>query len=367
MCAAAQHTAYPTTTYQVPAYPVMSTPSLVTEDFGDAVLIIGGGLAGLAAAYELTKANRKVVIVDQEPEASLGGQAFWSYGGIFFIDSPQQRWMGIKDSYELARRDWFNSAQFNRPDTDDKWAIQWAEEYLRFAADRDAGIYKYLYDLGLGIMPIVGWAERGAGSASGHGNSVPRFHITWGTGPGLVEIFVKPVQAAAKKGLVKFLYRHKVEQLNMSSDGKSVVGAEGTILEPSDVVRGAQSSRISSGQTFAYKARATIVATGGIGGNPELIRQLWPSDVLGKCPDNFVLGVPNHVDGSGLTLGKNAGGAIVNPDRLWFYTEVCSSSFAERTTLTRQTSGRSKLEPHLAEPRNSYHRRSLVFLAGRGG
>lgn len=293
-----------------------------TEDFGDAVLIIGAGLAGLSAALELTRAGEKVVIVDQEPEASLGGQAFWSYGGVYLIDSPQQRWMGIRDSYELARRDWFNSAQFDRPDTDDKWAIQWAEEYLRFAADREAGMYQYLYDLGLGIFPIVSWAERGAGSASGHGNSVPRFHITWGTGPGLTEIVSKPVCAAAAQGLVTFRHRHKVDSLALSPDGSCVVGATGTVLEPSDVGRGVHSSRVSSGRSFDFRARATIVATGGIGGNPQLIRQMWPTQKLGECPAHFVLGVPHHVDGSGLALGKDAGGAIVNPDRLWFYTEV---------------------------------------------
>lgn len=313
----------------------MSSAPAATEDFGDAVLIIGAGLAGLAAALELTSAGNKVVILDQEPEASLGGQAFWSYGGIFFVDSSQQRWMGIKDSYQLARRDWFNSAQFNRPDTDDKWAIQWAEEFLHFATDRDNGLYNYLYNLGLRLLPMVGWAERGAGSASGHGNSVPRFHISWGTGPSLVDIFVNPIRAAAEAGLVKFCFRHKVEKLTMSPDGTSVVGATGTILEPSDAVRGARSSRVSSGQTFDYKARATIVATGGIGGNPELIRQMWPTHALGKCPDSFVMGVPHHVDGSGITLGQEAGGALVNPDRIWFYTEV--------SPLTRTGALRRKL------------------------
>lgn len=306
----------------------------ITEDFGDAVLIVGGGLAGLAAALELTRAGERAVILDQEPEASLGGQAFWSYGGVFYVDSPYQRSLGIRDSYELARRDWFNSAQFDRPDTEDKWAIQWAEAYLRWVTDR-SGLQSYLQDLGIEIFPTVSWAERGGLSASGHGNSVPRFHITWGTGPALVKLFVKPLRAAEANGLVTFRFRHKVDELTLGPDG-SVVGATGSVLQPSEVARGVKSSRANVGK-FVYRARAIVISTGGIGGNPDLIRQLWPTQVLGPCPENFVLGVPNHVDGSGLALGREAGGAIVNPDRLWFYTEVRFQRGPHRSLNTENT------------------------------
>ncbi len=136
-------------------------------------LIVGGGLAGLVAAYELTKAKQHVIIVDQENEKNLGGQAFWSLGGIFLVDSPEQRFMGIKDSKELGRQDWFNSAQFDRPEDQDVWAIKWANAYLDFAHE---GMSRYLRDLGMGFVKVVGWAERGGrdvGRARQLGSAVP--------------------------------------------------------------------------------------------------------------------------------------------------------------------------------------------------
>ncbi len=139
------------------------------------VIVVGAGLAGLVATHELVKAGRKVLVVDQENVENLGGQAFWSLGGLFLVDSPEQRRMGIKDSRELALQDWLGSAGFDR-DREDRWPRQWAEAYVDFAAGEKRA---YLHDLGLRVMPNVGWAERGGGLATGHGNSVPRFHITW--------------------------------------------------------------------------------------------------------------------------------------------------------------------------------------------
>ncbi|KDN44699.1 putative FAD-dependent oxidoreductase [Tilletiaria anomala UBC 951] len=282
---------------------------------GDAVIIVGGGLAGLAAAYEITRGGRKVIIVDQEPEQNLGGQAWWSLGGLFLIDTPEQRRLGIKDTYELARRDWFNSAQFDKIDTEDKWAVQWAEEYLKFAA---GPMREYLSKLGIKLTFNVGWAERGSGDASGHGNSVPRFHVAWGTGTDIVRVFRDPVLAAAKDGLVEFKFRHRVDEL-LLEDGKCV-GVKGVVLEPSDVERGAQSSRKIVGD-FQLKGRAVVVSSGGIGGSPDLIREMWPQDKLGKCPQNMVLGVPHHVDGRMLKISQHAGARAVNAGRFWFYTE----------------------------------------------
>ena len=141
-------------------------------------IIVGAGLAGLVAAAELIDAGRKIIIVDQEPEQSLGGQAFWSLGGIFLVDSPEQRRMGIRDSHALALEDWMGTAAFDRDE--DFWPRRWAEAYVAFAAGEKRS---WLRDRGLRFFPVVGWAERGGGTAGGHGNSVPRFHLTWGTGP----------------------------------------------------------------------------------------------------------------------------------------------------------------------------------------
>ena len=296
-----------------------SSGATLTPGTEESVLVIGGGLAGLSAAYELVQAGRKVTIIDQEPEQNLGGQAFWSLGGIFLVDSPEQRRLGIKDSLELARKDWFNSAQFDQLETEDKWAHQWAEEYLQFAA---GPLRAYLAKVGAKMMFNVGWAERGGGDASGHGNSVPRFHITWGTGPEIVRVFAEPVVKASKGAnpLVKFLFRHRVDQLVTDDTGR-VVGVRGAVLEPSDVERGAQSSRIEVG-AFETRGKAVLISSGGIGGNLDLIREMWPTETIGKCPKTFVIGVPNHVDGRMLSIAeKDAGANLVNRKRGWHYTE----------------------------------------------
>lgn len=277
------------------------------------VIVVGAGLAGLVATYELTKAGRRVLLVDQENEANLGGQAFWSLGGLFFVDSPQQRRFGVRDSVELALADWFGSAGFDR-EREDYWPKQWANAYVRFAAGEK---YRYLRELGLRIATL-GWAERGDGTATGHGNSVPRFHLTWGTGPEVVRVFREPVLAAAERGLVRFAYRHQVDELIVEQG--AVTGVRGTVLEPSTEARGVSSSRQPAGE-FELRAQAVLVTSGGIGGNHELVRRNWPSQRLGQAPKSMLTGVPAHVDGRMLGISESAGAHIVNADRMWHYTE----------------------------------------------
>nr|CAD6603073.1 FAD-binding dehydrogenase [Rhizobium sp. Khangiran2] len=276
------------------------------------VIVVGAGLAGLVAATELADAGRSVTIVDQEPEQSLGGQAFWSLGGLFLVDSPEQRRMSIRDSYELAREDWFGSAAFDRPE--DYWPRAWAEAYLAFAAGEKR---EWLRAIGHRLFPVVGWAERGGWSATSHGNSVPRFHITWGTGPGVVEPFEKRAREAERDGRIRFLWRHRVDRLILTNG--AVTGIAGTILEPSAAPRGAESSRTSVGD-FELHAQAVIVASGGIGGDHDLVRRNWPAR-LGPAPKFMVSGVPKHVDGRMLAIPESAGGRIINRDRMWHYTE----------------------------------------------
>jgi uncharacterized protein len=278
------------------------------------VLIVGAGLAGLVAAHELVKAGRRVLIVEQENRNNLGGQAFWSLAGLFLVDSPEQRRMGIKDSYELALQDWMGSAGFDR-EREDFWPRQWAEAYVRFAAGEKR---RYLFDLGLRVTPVVGWAERGDGSAHGHGNSVPRFHLTWGTGPELVRIFAEPVIAGEERGLVEFAFRHRVDEL-IVEDG-AVIGVRGSVLEPGDALeRGRESSRVAVG-AFSLRARAVVVCSGGIGHNLDLVRRNWPAR-LGGPPETIITGVRAHVDGRMLAITEQAGGNIVNRDRMWHYVE----------------------------------------------
>ncbi|WP_330274598.1 FAD-binding dehydrogenase [Lentzea sp. NBC_00516] len=282
------------------------------------VIVIGHGLAGLVATSELAAAGRKVLLLDQEPEASLGGQAFWSLGGLFFVNSSEQRTAGIKDSLELARADWFNTAGFDRgvsdPLGEDYWAAKWAEAYLNFAAGEKRD---WLYGLGVRWVPIVGWAERGGQLADGPGNSVPRFHMTLGTGPGVMEPFEKKVRDSVRDGKVTFKFRHQVDGLIVSNG--AVTGVRGTVLEPSSAARGTPSSRTKVGD-FELYAPMVVVTSGGIGANHDLVRRNWPAR-LGPAPRRLVTGVPAHVDGRMLAITELAGGRIVNRDRMWHYTE----------------------------------------------
>jgi predicted oxidoreductase len=277
-------------------------------------IVVGAGLAGLVATYELVQAGRSVLVIDQENRNNLGGQAFWSLGGLFFVDSPEQRRLGIKDSHELARQDWLGSAGFDR-EADDHWPRRWADAYVRFAATEKRD---YLRGLGLKVMPFVGWAERGDGRALGHGNSVPRFHTTWGTGPEVVRVFAEPVLAAEQRGLVQFAFRHRVDELIV--DGDAVVGVRGAVLEPTDLGRGLASSRAEV-DTFERRAAAVIVTSGGIGHNHEMVRRNWPEDRLGPAPVYMIPGVPAYVDGRMLQISEDAGAHIVNRDRMWHYVE----------------------------------------------
>lgn len=275
-------------------------------------IIVGGGLAGLVAAAELIEARRKIILVDQEPEQSLGGQAFWSFGGIFLVDSPEQRRLRIRDSHDLALEDWMGTAAFDRDE--DSWPRKWAEAYVAFAAGEKG---PWLRQRGFRFFPVVGWAERGGGNAVGHGNSVPRFHVTWGTGLGVIEPFVARVLEGAKEGLVTFRFRHRVDEIVCTAG--VVHGVRGAVLAPSDVERGRKTSRDVVG-TFELRAPTVIVTAGGIGGNHDLVRKNWPSR-LGTPPTRMITGVPDHVDGRMLEITEASGGRVINRDRMWHYVE----------------------------------------------
>ncbi|WP_030455432.1 FAD-binding dehydrogenase [Herbidospora cretacea] len=278
------------------------------------VIIVGAGLAGLVAAQELTTRGRKVALVDQENAANLGGQAYWSFGGLFLVDSPEQRRLRVRDSFELAWSDWQASAGFDRLDDEDGWAVRWARAYVEFAAGEKRS---YLDARGIRLTPVVGWAERGTLRAGGHGNSVPRFHVAWGTGTGVVGPFMRSAHAAAAAGLLTFHHRHRVDEL-VVHDG-AVTGVRGSVLADDDAPRGVSSSREVTG-SFELTAQAVIVSSGGIGGDHDLVRRYWP-DRLGSPPRRMITGVPAHVDGRMLAISERAGARIVNPDRMWHYTE----------------------------------------------
>ena len=276
------------------------------------VIVVGAGLAGLVATAELAEAGRRTILLEQEPDPWLGGQAFWSFGGLFLVNSPEQRRLGIKDSHELALQDWMGTAGFDR--AEDVWPRRWAEAYVGFAAGEKR---PWLHAQGIRFFPIVGWAERGGYGAIGHGNSVPRFHVTWGTGPGVVAPFERRVRQAVDRGTVRLKFRHRVDELTVS--GGVVEGVRGSILEPGPVERGRPSSPLQVGE-FSLRAQAVVVTSGGIGGNHDLVRKAWPAR-LGNPPRHMLSGVPAHVDGRMLAITEAAGGAIINRDRMWHYVE----------------------------------------------
>ncbi|UXY25801.1 FAD-binding dehydrogenase [Streptomyces sp. HUAS TT20] len=278
------------------------------------VIVVGAGLAGLVAAHELTSRGRRVALVDQENAANLGGQAYWSFGGLFLVDSPEQRRLGIKDSFDLAWSDWQGSAQFDRVEDEDSWAVRWARAYVEFAAGEKRS---WLEGHGISLLPTVGWAERGDLRADGHGNSVPRFHVTWGTGTGVVEPFARYAQQAARAGLLTFHHRHQVDEL-IIGDG-AARGVRGTVLADDDSPRGVASNRDRTGE-FELTAQAVVVTTGGIGANHDIVRRHWP-ERLGTPPAEMVTGVPAYVDGRMLDISADAGVRLVNRDRMWHYTE----------------------------------------------
>ena len=276
------------------------------------VVVVGAGLAGLVATAELADAGRTVLLLDQEPEASLGGQAFWSLGGLFLVDTPEQRRWRVRDSLELAWQDWEGTAGFDRDD--DAWPRRWARAYVEFAATEKR---EWLHAMGMRWLPNPGWAERGGYGAIGHGNSVPRFHLTWGLGPAVLAPFIARVESARRRGLVTFAPRHRVDELLVS--GGAVTGAAGAVLEPSGAGRGEASSRTQIG-SFEAGGAAVLVTSGGIGGNLELVRANWPQS-LGTPPRDLISGVPAHVDGRMLAISQHAGARLIGEDRMWHYTE----------------------------------------------
>ncbi|WP_299944338.1 FAD-binding dehydrogenase [uncultured Ruegeria sp.] len=284
----------------------------MTNNTADAI-VVGGGLAGLTAAAELGDRGKRVIVLDQEPKHFLGGQAFWSLGGLFMVDTPEQRRMGICDSHDLALRDWMGSAQFDRKE--DNWPRKWAEAYVEFAAGE---MRPWLHEMGLRWFPVVGWAERGGSYADGHGNSVPRFHLTWGTGPGVLEHFIRRVRAHVDTGLIQLKFRHQVSHIIMQNG--TAKGVSGEILADDDIPRGSKTNRDELGEFEVY-APSVIVTSGGIGGNFEMVRQNWPRDRLGEPPKDMIAGAPFHVDGRMIPISEKAGGHVINGDRMWHYTE----------------------------------------------
>ncbi|CAM3806321.1 putative fumarate reductase/succinate dehydrogenase [Isoptericola cucumis] len=314
------------------ASPAVARPGTTTD-----VVVIGAGLSGLVTATELTAAGRRVVLLDQEPEASFGGQAWWSFGGLFLVGSPEQRAMGVHDSPELAWSDWQDSAQFSpgaeRGEGPDRHGYAWAHRFVEFAA---GDMRSWLHARGVRWFPLVQWAERGGytvgrrsgggrpeGDGTQHGNSVPRFHVTWGTGPAILRPFVAAARAAQDAGLLDLRFRRRVAGLTTTDGAVTGVRVEVLADHPTDGLpfggRGSPSNRDVVG-TEEITAGAVVVATGGIGANHDLARAHWDPEA-GTLPDRMLSGVPDSTDGLMLSTAADAGAALVHEERMWHYPE----------------------------------------------
>jgi predicted oxidoreductase len=258
------------------------------------VLIIGGGIAGIVTALELLDGGKTVALVDRDEEGAFGGLARESFGGMFFVDSAEQRRQGIRDSAELAFRDWCSFAEF---DADDVLPRAWAEAYVSRCT---AEVHRWVRRHGVSFLPVVNWVERGEFRP---GNSVPRFHVCWGTGKGLAEALIAALRAHPNVGHLTLRFNARVERLTMR--GGRVDGAEGVDER--------------SGAPFEVPAEQVVVAAGGInGGDLSRVRQNWHRD-WGRPPAEILSGSHRFADGKLHDATVAAGGVLTHLDRMWNY------------------------------------------------
>ena len=257
------------------------------------VIVVGAGLAGIVAALELLDRGRSVVLLDRGPEGDLGGLARWSFGGLFLIGTPHQRISGFRDDPSQALRDWESCAGF---DASDVWPRQWAAEFTELNHDH---VYRWLHRHGIRFFPVVHWLERGL---NGDGNSVPRFHIVWGTGEELVRRLVRRLRSHPSGARLQMHFHHRVNELTRESG--AVTSAHGE-AQP-------------GGVAFTARASAVIVASGGFCGSIERVRRQWDPE-LGAAPKVILNGSHPLADGAMHDVCAAAGAAVTHQDRVWFY------------------------------------------------
>jgi hypothetical protein len=255
--------------------------------------IVGGGIAGITAALELLEQGRRVCLLDRDTADQFGGLARWSFGGLFFVDTPQQRFAGAKDSPALALQDWTAFAEFG---PDDTWPRRWAEQYVhRCTPD----VYRWLRERSVQFFPVVHWVERGLHQP---GNSVPRFHMVWGTGKALTEALIDHLRTHANADRLALHFGHRVEALT-TQNGR-VTGVRGT--EP------------STAEPFTVAADQTVIAAGGICGNIDRLKRHWHAD-LGDPPATVLNGSHRFADGTLHDATQTVGGHVTHMNKQWLY------------------------------------------------
>ncbi len=263
-----------------------------TSNYEAEVVVIGAGLAGMVTALELLDAGKRVVMLDAATRDRFGGLALSSFGGMFFVDSPEQRKNGIKDSVDLAMGDW---VRYGELDPDDVWPYRWAEAYVNRCTEE---VRDWLAERDVSFFRAVGWTERGYFVP---GNSVPRFHIVWGTGEGIVLPLIPRLEAHEKTGRLQLHFGHTVD--GITQEGGQVVGCHGT--------HGAGS--------FEAKGDAVVIAAGGIAGNHDKVREVWPRDQWGEPPEPMLNGSFPEADGKLLDRAQELGANITHLEKMWNY------------------------------------------------
>jgi predicted oxidoreductase len=256
------------------------------------VVVIGGGLAGMVTALELLDAGKRVVMFDASTRDRFGGLALWSFGGMFFVDSPEQRKNGIKDSVDLAMSDW---VRYGELDPADVWPYRWAEAYVNRCTEE---VRDWLSARDVSFFRAVNWTERGYYVP---GNSVPRFHIVWGTGEGIILALIPRLEAHQKAGRLQIHFNHRVDGL--TQEAGRVVGCHGT----------------NGGKTFEARGDAVVIAAGGIAGNHDKVREIWPRDQWGDPPEPMLNGSIPEADGRLLDRAEELGAKITHLEKMWNY------------------------------------------------
>jgi hypothetical protein len=275
-----------------------------TERFD--VVVIGAGIAGLVVTLELLEqldAGKRILLLDRCHPHELGGLAREAFGGMFMVDTREQQRSGIHDSVELALADWERVAEF---EAGDEWPRRWAREYVARARDDVGG---WLKSHGVRFFPVVNWAERGV---YGDGNSVPRFHLTWGTGKALVDEVWGAIERHPNRARLEVRFRTRVTEL--LTDGGAVTGCR--IAPESDGTNGADQGAVDE-----IGAEQIVIAAGGIGGNLELVRREWPAE-LGKPPKEILMGSHYYADGAMHEEVTRIGGNITHLSSMWNYADA---------------------------------------------
>ncbi len=300
------------------------------------VIVVGAGLAGLVCTLELLRGGYAVTLLDRCAPSEVGGLAREAFGGMFMVDSPEQRRSRIEDSERVALEDWLRIAEFEPAD---EWPRRWAEQYVTRARDDVGG---WLRTLGVRFFPVVNWAERGN---FGDGNSVPRFHLTWGTGKALVQAVWEAI-GRERGGALEVRFRTRVSGLVLDGEGRVAgcrvedegesgrgsgrwEGSDAQTAQESGPANGRGRSEAGEGEAAAAAGgrelrarRAVVVAAGGIGGNLEMVRREWPTQELGEPPAQLLMGSHLYADGAMHEEVRRVGGNVTHLARMWNYADA---------------------------------------------